>query len=48
MLCTKHIIVFFSLGNSFTGVTSGAETAYPSGAPEFTPRFFVEFALIDL
>ena len=22
-----------------TGVTSGAGTAYPSGAPEFTPRF---------
>jgi hypothetical protein len=22
-----------------TGVTGGAETAYPSGAPEFTPSF---------
>jgi len=22
-----------------TGATSGAQTAYPSGAPEFTPRF---------
>ena len=22
-----------------TGVTSGAATAYPSGAPEFTPGF---------
>ena len=30
-----------------TGVTSGARTAYPSGAPEFTP-VFREFVLLDL
>ena len=28
--------------------TSGAETAYPSGAPVFTPRFLVRFVLLDL
>ena len=26
-------------GTSMTGATSGAGTAYPSGAPEFTPGF---------
>jgi len=29
------------------GVTSGEGTAYPSGAPEFTP-FLVGFMLLDL
>jgi hypothetical protein len=31
-----------------TGVTSEAGTAYPSGAPESTPRFLVGFVLLDL
>jgi hypothetical protein len=30
------------------GATSGAGIAYPSGAPEFTPRFLVGFVLLDL
>ena len=30
------------------GVTSGAGTANPSGAPEFTPRFLVGIVLLDL
>ena len=29
-------------------VTSGAGTAYPSGAPEFTTGFLVGFMLLDL
>ena len=53
--CRKH----FSFLSSFMtyywacnqvntmGVTSGAGTAYPSGAPEFT-RFLVGFVLLDL
>jgi hypothetical protein len=28
--------------------TSGTKTAYPSGAPDFTPRFLVGFVLLDL
>jgi len=31
-----------------TGATSGAGTAYPSGAPEFTPWILVGFVLLDL
>ena len=32
-----------------TGVTSRAGTAYPSGAPEFTPMFFFNgIRLLDL
>jgi len=31
-----------------TGATSVAGTTYPSGAPEFTTRFLVEFVLLDL
>ena len=31
-------LIFFVKVNT-TGVTSGAGTAYPSGAPEFTPVF---------
>jgi len=31
-----------------TGVTSGAGTAYPSGAPELTSRSLVGFVLLDL
>ena len=31
-----------------SGETSGAETAYPSGAPEFTPGFLVGSVLLDL
>jgi len=30
------------------GVTNGAGTAYPSGAPGFTWFFFVGFMLFDL
>jgi len=37
-----------SLKHRLTGVTSGVGTAYPSGAPEFTPRFLVGFMLLDL
>ena len=32
-------MMFVSLNNNTTGVTRGAETAIPSGAPEFTPGF---------
>ena len=31
-----------------TGITSGAETDYPSGAPEFTPGFVVFAAYLCL
>jgi len=31
-----------------TGATSGAGTAYPSGAPEFTLGFLLGFVLLDL
>ena len=31
-----------------TGVTSGAGIAYPSGAPELTPRILMGFVLLDL
>ena len=30
------------------GANSGAETAYPSGTPEFSPRNLVGFVLLDL
>jgi hypothetical protein len=29
------------------GVTSAAETAYPSGASDFTPVFFFRFVLLN-
>ena len=32
-------MMFVSFNNNTTVVTSGAETANPSGAPEFTPGF---------
>jgi hypothetical protein len=32
-------VVVVSFNNNTTGVTSGAETAHPSGAHEFTPGF---------
>ena len=31
-----------------TGATSGVELAYPSGAPEFNPKFLLGFVLLDL
>jgi hypothetical protein len=31
-----------------TGATSGAESCYPSGVPEFTLGFLVRFVLLDL
>ena len=34
----KSIIIYDKLSNTI-GATSGARTAYPSGAPEFTPVF---------
>jgi len=34
----KSIIIYDKISNT-TGATSGARTAYPSGAPEFTPVF---------
>jgi hypothetical protein len=45
--CRKHFPVFSSFTTYYricnyintTGDTSGAGTAYPSGAPEFTPGF---------
>jgi hypothetical protein len=45
--CRKHFPVLFSFKTYFlvcysintTGATNGAETAYSSGAPEFTPGF---------
>ena len=41
--CLIHIVVYqmVRVCNQInaTGVTSGARTAYPSGAPEFTPSF---------
>ena len=38
----------FSNQINTTSVTSGAGTAYPSEAPEFTPRFLVGFVLLNL
>jgi hypothetical protein len=32
-------MMFVSFNSNTTGVTSGAGTTYPSGAPEFTPIF---------
>jgi len=29
-----------------TGATSGTGTAYPSGAPEFTPGFYMSIVLV--
>ena len=37
-----------NLINNTTGATGGAGTAYPSGAPVFTPRVLVGFVLFDL
>jgi len=34
-----HHMMFVSFNNNTTGATSGAGTAYHSGAPGFTPRF---------
>ena len=45
-MCELFITIFCA--NLKTGATSGAGTAYPSGAPEFTPRFLVGFVLLDL
>ena len=45
-MCELFITIFCA--NLKTGATSGARTAYPSGAPEFTPRFLVGFVLLDL
>ena len=35
------IYQWFCKKSNTTGVTSGAGTAYPSGAPEFTPCFYI-------
>jgi hypothetical protein len=43
-----HCLNNLSIPLRFLNYTSGAGTAYPSGAPEFTPRFFVGFVLLDL
>ena len=40
-------MMFVSLKSYTTGVSSGAGTAYPSRATEFTP-FFVGFVLFNL
>jgi hypothetical protein len=37
-----------NLINNTTGATGGAGTAYPSGAPVFTPRVLVVILLIVL
>ena len=34
------MIMLVSLNSNTTGVTSGADTSNPSGAPEFTPGFY--------
>jgi hypothetical protein len=52
--CRMHFPVFSSfmtyprvcIKSTMTGVTSGAGTAYPSGAPEFIP-FLWEFVLLN-
>jgi hypothetical protein len=52
----KHIQVLSSFTtyhrvcnwSNMTGATSGAGTAYPSGAPEFTLGFLLGFVLLDL
>jgi hypothetical protein len=49
----KKIDIILRKGNVFnegntTIPISGAGTVYPSGAPEFTPRFLVGFVLVDL
>ena len=54
--CRKHfpvISLFMTYhwvcnSSNRTGATSGAGTAYPSWAPEFTPWFFVGFVSLDL
>jgi hypothetical protein len=49
--CRNHNLVLFSFMifcHDMTGATCGVGTAYPSGAPEFTTSFFVEFMFLDL
>jgi hypothetical protein len=33
--------------SNMAGATGGVGIAYPCGAPEFTPRFFVGFMLLN-
>jgi hypothetical protein len=50
-LCGRHHDLVDRYGISvlqMTGVTSGPGTAYPSGAPEFTPGFLWGSYLLDL
>jgi len=45
----RIVNLLLSVQNQLTmGATSGAGTAYPSGASEFTPVFLVGFVLLDL
>jgi len=45
---SKYLGIQINTPESSTPHTSGAGTAYPSGAPEFTPGFLVGFVLLDL
>jgi hypothetical protein len=39
---TGNITIYYNCKNRYTmDATSGAGTVYPSGAPEFTPGFFL-------
>ena len=52
--CTARPLTFKGLNTEIlikinkhtTGATSGAGTPYPSGAPEFSPGFFVGFVAL--
>jgi hypothetical protein len=46
-MCKKYIMVMWEHEHSLIFTTSGAGTAYPSKAPEFTPGF-KWFVLLDL
>ena len=40
LINTSLIFITFNNKSNTTGATSGAETAYPPRAPEFTPGFY--------
>jgi hypothetical protein len=50
-LCSKQFpfqMTFVSFNSNTTDITSGAGTAHPSGAHEFTHRFLASFELLNL
>jgi hypothetical protein len=44
---THHISQISNKSNT-VGVSTGAETAYPSGTPEFTTFFLMEVVFLNL